>query len=183
VEAPEAAAQLAQLRHEYERKVKDAHAAAFREGEAAGRSRAMAEVQPVIERLVRTIEEIGQLRHRLRREAEADTIKLSLAIAHRVLRRELAMDPDAMRGLVTAAVEKLHSQEISRVKVHPAHAPQIAALLRGGPLHINAEVTADASLPPGGVVFETNHGNLDASIDSQLQEIERGLTDRLRGNA
>jgi flagellar biosynthesis/type III secretory pathway protein FliH len=28
-------------------------------------------------------------------------------------------------------------------------------------------------------VFETAHGNLDASIESQLQEIERGLADRL----
>jgi flagellar biosynthesis/type III secretory pathway protein FliH len=30
------------------------------------------------------------------------------------------------------------------------------------------------------VIFETRHGNLDASVDSQLQEIERGLADRLR---
>ena len=30
------------------------------------------------------------------------------------------------------------------------------------------------------MVFETNQGNLDASVDSQLQEIERGLADHLR---
>jgi flagellar biosynthesis/type III secretory pathway protein FliH len=29
-------------------------------------------------------------------------------------------------------------------------------------------------------VFESARGNLDASIESQLQEIERGLADRLR---
>jgi flagellar biosynthesis/type III secretory pathway protein FliH len=30
------------------------------------------------------------------------------------------------------------------------------------------------------VIFETDRGNLDASLESQLKEIERGLADRLR---
>jgi flagellar assembly protein FliH len=42
---------------------------------------------------------------------------------------------------------------------------------------------ADASREPGAVIFETQRGNLDASIESQLQEIERGLTDRLGRHA
>jgi flagellar biosynthesis/type III secretory pathway protein FliH len=41
-------------------------------------------------------------------------------------------------------------------------------------------VIADASRAIGSVIFETPRGNLDASVDSQLQEIERGLADRLR---
>jgi flagellar biosynthesis/type III secretory pathway protein FliH len=42
------------------------------------------------------------------------------------------------------------------------------------------EVIADSSHELGSVIFETTRGNLDASVNSQLQEIERGLTDRLR---
>jgi flagellar biosynthesis/type III secretory pathway protein FliH len=30
------------------------------------------------------------------------------------------------------------------------------------------------------VIFETDRGSLDASLESQLKEIERGLADRLR---
>ena len=41
-----------------------------------------------VERLARTIDELAGLRPRLRREAEADMVKLALAIARRVLRRE-----------------------------------------------------------------------------------------------
>ena len=40
----------------------------------------------------------------------------------------------------------------------------------------------DASRELGTVIFETQRGNLDASVESQLQEIERGLADRLRRN-
>jgi flagellar assembly protein FliH len=46
------------------------------------------------------------------------------------------------------------------------------------------EVLADSRLEPGAVIFETARGNLDASIETQLQEIQRGLSDRLhRANA
>jgi flagellar assembly protein FliH len=152
----------------------------LRDGEAAGRSRAAAELQPVIERLARSIEELSQMRARLRSEAEADLVRLSLAIARRVLRREMSIDPDALRGVIVAALEKLHSQEICRVRVHPSLAGMVGTCLREAVAGSGAEVIADPSRQPGDVVFETERGNLDASVDSQLLEIERGLADRLR---
>jgi flagellar assembly protein FliH len=173
-------AQLAQSERQWEQKVREARAAALKEGEAAGRSRAAAEVQPVLERLARSIEEVGQLRGRLRREAEADLVRLSLAIARRVLRRELAVDPDALHGLVLGALEKLQGQEICRVRVHPAHAAQVTQYLARPGTGSQIEVIADGSRDAGSVVFETQRGNLDASVETQLQEIERGLADRLR---
>src|SRR5580698_5386304 len=109
-------AQLAQVEAQYQQKVRDSHAAGMREGEIAGRNRAAADMQPVFERLTRSIQEISSLRPRLRQEAEGDVVKLALAIARRVIRRELAADPDALRGLTMAALEKLQGQEISRVK-------------------------------------------------------------------
>ena len=177
--APDSAVQSAQLEGQYRQKVADAHAAGLREGEIAGRNRAGAELQPVIERLTHSIQEIANLRTRLRREAEADVVKLALAISRRVIRREVAADPDALRGLVLAALEKLQGQEIARVKVHPAHAAVVKAGLQQAVNGGLVEVVADSSREPGTVIFETARGNLDASVDSQLQEIERGLADRL----
>ncbi|SPE27592.1 Flagellar biosynthesis/type III secretory pathway protein-like protein [Candidatus Sulfopaludibacter sp. SbA3] len=177
---PDAEELRAQLRQECDRKVREAQATSFREGEAAGKSRAAAEVQPVIERLVRSIDEMAHLRARFRREAEGDMVRLSLAIARRVLRRELAIDPDAMHGLVLGALEKLQSQEICRVRVHPSQAAPVTACLRKAVISSTIEVIPDPAREPGAVVFETDRGNLDASVDSQLQEIERGLIDRLQ---
>lgn len=162
-----------------EQRVREAHAAGVREGEAAGQRRA-AELQPILERLARSIEEISGLRDRLRHEAEQDLVRLALAIARRVLRRELAVDADAIHGLVLGALERLQSQEICRVRVHPAHEAAVNACLRGVALSAPIEVLADPSREPGSVVFETGRGSLDASVESQLQEIERGLADRLR---
>jgi flagellar assembly protein FliH len=166
-----------------EQSLRDARAAAFREGESAGQSRAEAELRPVLERLARSIDEIGSLRARLRREAEKDLVRLALAIARRILRRELAVDPDALHGLVLGALEKLQSQEIARVRVHPAQAPVVEACLREHTGGTQVEVIADSSREPGAVIFETSCGNLDASVESQLREIERGLAERLQPNS
>lgn len=178
--APDAAARIAELESQFRKKVQDAHAAGVREGEIAGRDRAAAELQPVLDRLGRSIQEIANLRARMRREAEADVVQLGLAIARRVVRRELAVDPDALRGLVVAALEKLQGQEISRVKVHPSHTAMLTSCLRQAVTGGQVEVLSDPSREPGTVIFETTRGNLDASVDSLLQEIERGLADRLR---
>jgi flagellar assembly protein FliH len=170
---------IAEVRQQCEQRIAEGRAAALREGEAAGRNRAAAEMKPVMERLARSIEDIAQFRPRLRREAEADMVRLSLAIAHRILRRELSVDPGAMHGLVLGALEKLQSQEIHRVRVHPSHVGQVGACLREAVPGTNVEVIGDPSREPGAAIFETTRGNLDASIDCQLQEIERGLADRL----
>jgi flagellar assembly protein FliH len=177
---PDLQLQAAQIQRESEQRIREAHAAGTREGEAAGRARAAAELQPVIDRLGRSIDELAGLRARLRSEAEGDLVKLALAIARRVLRRELAIDPEALHGLVLAALEKLQGQEICRVKVHPSHAALVTECLRQIVTGATVEIIPDPSREPGDIVFETARGNLDASVESQLQEIERGLADRLK---
>jgi flagellar assembly protein FliH len=136
-------------------------------------------MEPVMERLERTITELCGLRARLRKEAETDLVRLALAIARRILRRELAVDPDALHGLVLGALEKLQGQEICRVRVHPSHAGMVSGCLRQMAAVAPVEVLPDASRELGTVIFETERGNLDASVETQLREIERGLSDRL----
>ena len=181
--APDWNARLAELESAAERRVREAHAAGQREGEAAGRNRAAAETKAAMERLARSLDELGHWRARLRKEAEGDVVKLALAIARRILRRELAMDPDALRGLVLAALEKMQAREIHRARVHPSQAALVRSCLAGLAGGSNVEVLTDGAGEPGTIVFETERGNLDASVETQLQEIERGLADRLRGSS
>jgi flagellar assembly protein FliH len=182
---PTAAAEAARetreedLRREYELRVSQAHTAGYQEGQAAAQQTADAELRGIAERSARAIEEIASLRHRLRRQAEADLVQLAMAIARRILHRELAVDPEAMRGLILSALERIQAQEISRARVHPGHASILRACLE----RISAErveILADPALAPGGIVFETERGNLDASVGTQLEEIGCGLADRLR---
>ena len=116
------------------------------------------------------------------RRAEADTVRLSIEIARRVLHRELSVDGSALEALIKAALEKLQAQEVYRVRVHPDQEKLVRACLDQTGRGQAIEVVGDPVQPRGGAVFEISRGALDASVETQLAEIERGL-DRPTGGA
>jgi flagellar assembly protein FliH len=177
-EAERAARRRAELEHEIERVAREARQAGYREGESAGRACAAAELQPVLDRLARSIEEIASLRPRLLRESEAELVELSLGIARRILRREVSLDPNALRALVTGALDQIGAEDACRVRVHPELEAAVRQSLERKCARA-VQVSADASLEPGGILLETSRGKLDASLETQLAEIGRGLADRL----
>ena len=152
----------------------------FTEGKAVGRQQAGAELQSVLDQLGKSLASLASLRSRIRGEAEGDLLKLAVTIARRVLHRELTLDPESIEGLIRVALDKLQSRELCRVRVHPDQEQAIRKSLERFANSQKVELIADSSLHCGDVLFETTHGNLDASIESQLGEIERGLADRLR---
>ena len=105
--------------------IRKAYQAGFQEGQATLQREHDATVRPVMERLTETLASFAELRTRLRRESEAEVVELSVAIARRVLHRELTLDPEAVRGLVKAAFERIGSRELSRVRVHPGQSALI----------------------------------------------------------
>ncbi len=180
--AAEAAAwerKLRALEAEVQAQARAAYERGRAEAEAAARAEAHAALAPAREAFGRLVEELAALRGRLRREAEYDVVKLAVAIAARVLRRELTADPEALLGVVKAAVERLNAREVHRLRVSAGDRERIAAHVTELGLPPAVEVTGDRSLPPGSVVFETVRGHYDASVDTQLAEIERGFADRL----
>ena len=70
-------ARIAEVDALAERRVREARDTGYRDGEAAARN----QLQPVLEKLARSIQEVGELRAKLRHEAEGDLVKLALAIA------------------------------------------------------------------------------------------------------
>ena len=171
------------LQQQYEQRAREAHAAGMREGEAAGRNaRRRGTATGHRPAGANHRRDLADLRARLRAEAEADLVKLSLAIARRVLRRELAIDPEALHGLILGALEKLSGAgNLPRTRSSRPRGAGHESLRRSSASDKRAKcIRRIRSRELGTVIFETQRGNLDASVESQLQEIERGLADRLR---
>ncbi len=171
---------ISELETEIGRRAEAARAAGFRDGEAAGTARANASVEPVIQQLTRTIQDLAGYRSRFRKEAEQDLVKLSIAIARKILHRELTIDPAAILALVRVVLESIDAREVHRVRLHPADAAAVETFLGAIGAPQQMVVTADATLERGAAIFETARGNLDASIQTQLAEIERGFADQGR---
>jgi len=152
----------------------------FEEGQSAARREIGAQFDAAYERLARTIEELSGLRARFRHEAEEEVVALALAVARRILHRELTVAPDALLGLVKAALEKIEAREVHRVRVHPADVPLVQQHLEKMGLPRRVEVSGDPSLARGSAIFDSTRGALDSSVDTQLEEIERGFADLVR---
>jgi len=152
---------------------------AFAEGVAAGRQQAEEQIRPAMEGLAQTLAELSRLREVMRDRATEDLIHLAVSIAARVIHREVVIDPDALAGLVKAAFMKVQSREINRVRMHPALDGLVRKSLEQCGSPKNLVLAPDPGLKPGEVFFETAQGILDASVETQLGEIERGLIDKL----
>jgi flagellar assembly protein FliH len=160
--------------------VQSAYQRGFTEGKAAGRQEMSTQIEAMNNKLARTIEELTGLRQRFRHEAEEDVVALALATARRILHRELTMEPEALLGLVKAALEKIELREVHRVRVSREDAPMVQQCLEKMGLPHRVEVIADPSLERGAAILDSNRGTLDASIETQLAEIERGFADLMR---
>lgn len=147
----------------------------FAEGQLKGRQESAEEMQPALARVARAIADTAMLRARLRMDSEAGLVRLCAAIARRILKRELHMDPLAMEGIVHVSLARVGAAEIFKVRVHPNHVAAIRTQL--SKLGVPESVTVDgaASLEEGDLLIETSAGELDASIKTQIGEVERGL--------
>jgi flagellar assembly protein FliH len=170
---------LAEMHSAAEQQARQAYEAGVRAGEAAARKALEGETRTVLERLAATIADAAATRPDTLRRAEADTVRLAIEIARRVLHRELSLDPEALASLTRAALEKLQAQEICRVRVHPALDNLVRDCLARTGRGQAVEVLADPSQPQGGILFDITRGTLDASVNMQLDEIERGFIDQL----
>jgi flagellar assembly protein FliH len=150
----------------------------FASGVAAANQEAEQELLPAIQKVAGAVAELAELRENVREHATNDVVQLAIAIASRVVCREVAVDPDILAGLLRAAFSKLQSQEISRARVHAGFETSLRRCLDQNKAAGNLLLLPDRSLKPGQVFFECDI-KLDASVEADLSEIERGMSDRL----
>lgn len=169
--------ELKKAKAEAEQRVKDALANGKREGEASARQALGVNVDAEIEKLKQLTKEMLACGPALRKHAEGDLVRLAVAIARRILHREIQVDSDALLGLVKAALGQIDQREIHIIRTHPESVELIQRVLEQGRIQKRIEISGDARLGRGALVIETSRGQLDASVDTHLEEIERGFAD------
>jgi flagellar biosynthesis/type III secretory pathway protein FliH len=117
-------------------------------------------------------------RDRLLRDAEGEIVALALAVARKILGRELASAPSAVVHLAAAALAEARERRQVMLRVSPKDAAEIraaagglAAALSRAPL----EIREDPALGAGDAVVDTEAGRVDARIEAQLAAIARAI--------
>jgi flagellar assembly protein FliH len=129
------------------------------------------------------LESFTQERDQYMQKVEREVVKLALAVAARILRREAQMDPLLLTGAVRVALGQLSQSTQVRLRVPPAELAlwtEAIALIPN--LAVKPTVIAGEGMRLGDCMMETELGSVDLGIRSQLGEIERGFFDRAGGS-
>ena len=148
----------------------------YAEGEQAGLARATERLRAAVASWGRSALELAALKPGLRAEAEQELVELAFAISRRIVRRELGVDPATVLAIVRACLEDFDRAEMRRVSVNPQDLALVSEFFEKHPIR-GLELVADPKVERGGALFHTAQGQLDARIETQLQEIEHGLAD------
>jgi flagellar assembly protein FliH len=111
---------------------------------------------------------------------EEQVVKLALAVAARILRREAQMDPLLLTGAVRVALGHLAASTEVVLKVPPKELELWKETMVHLPGKIQKpQVVAGEGMRPGDCGLETAVGSVDLGLRAQLAEIDQGFFDRV----
>ena len=154
---------------------RDAFAKGFAQGEKAGAEAAAKRGEAALRRLTQTIQEVTDLRAEMIHQTEQQLVRLALAVARRLVHREISLDPDLLIAIARVAMERLGEMANVTVRLHPDDYAATAAAREREWTGSQLKVVADARLPRGGCRIESEFGVVDAGVDAQLQELAQAL--------
>jgi len=154
---------------------RDAFTKGYAQGERAGAEAAATRGDAMLRRMAQTIDELGALRTTLIHKSERQLVQLAIAIATRVIQREITLDRELLVAMARVALDRLGDTSSATIRLHPQdHAAALA--VRGVTLSTESvSVIADANISRGGCLVESDFGLIDLTPAAQVAEIATAL--------
>jgi flagellar assembly protein FliH len=153
----------------------EAYARGVSEGERLGAAAVAGQNEALLQRLTETLVELRQTRSEMIRQTERQLVELALAVARRVLHREVSLEPDLLVAMIRVALDRLGEAGQVTIRLHPAEFEAVSVARTGALAGDHVSVVADARVGRGGCRVESDYGSVDAGVDAQIQEIGRVL--------
>lgn len=172
-------ARMADMQNRHRRELEDTIQRTRLECEARAQALLQNEIEPWLKRMAQSIEDIATVKQRYLAESEDQLVRLAVAVARRILYREIQVDTEALFGLIHAATQRSELRELNRIMLNPKDHQALLPHLERLQLPPRVEILSDPALERGALLLESTSGILDASIQAQLDEVERGFIDLL----
>jgi flagellar assembly protein FliH len=148
----------------------------FDEGSKKGYQENLHLLQSQAAQLVTLLESLGQPFESLDEEVEHELVKLVIAIATQLIRREIKLDPGQIVATIREAVNvlPLASQKIS-LKLHPEDAELLRLALALDEASQSWNIIEDPLITRGGCTVETEISHVDATLEHRLAAVIANL--------
>ncbi len=115
------------------------------------------------------------IRRSILERGEARVLKLVIAVARKVIRQEVATDRDVILSVLREAVKNVLDRDRIKIRLNPVDHERISkltpTLIAGFEGIRSIALEADEAIGLGGAVIETAFGEIDATVEQQLEEI------------
>jgi flagellar assembly protein FliH len=175
------AAMVSVAREQAESIAQGAREQGFEVGYSEGIARAEAAVLERLATAEQLVDQVRAAREQALASCERDLVELAFQIAEKVVRQRVAADPDATVGVLEHALRKAFVRDGLTVLCNPADLERLAGAserlqTRVGSL-TGLSLIGDRRISQGGVVVRTDAGDIDATIESQLERLRDLLFD------
>lgn len=164
---------FAQAQLEAEQIREQARAEGYAEGRSAGHEQGAGEIALAAQALGEALDGIESLRVELVQAIEHDAIQLGLQLAEKILGATRQLPSEDVLDAVQGALRRVTDRRKIVVLVNPAELEAVGTTigrLAGPASGVElCDVQSDERVEPGGAIVRTPEGEVDASVDTQLE--------------
>lgn len=146
------------------------------DGINAGRLQVLKEIENELKLLRSLIVGIEKVREDIYRNIESVVVEMSISIAKKIVYEITENEREVVVTTAREAIKKASDREMLKLKINPVDYETLnknrTALLKSLDGIKSIVIEEDPSIQPGGCLVETNQGDIDGRIDSQMRVIE-----------
>ncbi len=160
---------------------REAYEKGFASGEKAGFALGREKAEVTFNGLTSVLNGLSTFKETLHKSCEKEIVGLCLAIARKVLQREVEARHDVVLDCVRNALKavvaageiliRVNSKDMEVLHAHRAELVKYGDGIKG------VKIEGDDNVERGGCVIETNYGEVDATISGIIGDIEEKLKD------
>ncbi len=172
----EVAQQALQLSKEVQEKAySEAYALGLEEGRAKAYEEEKNRVEVEMGNVKQLIEEIKLAKNTIFKDNEKQIVNLCFYMAKRLLMKEVEAHPDYIKTLIKKSLEMAQSDEEVTIRVSAEDKvwidQNIETIFKDLNLDPSTRIEKDSGVGRGGVIIETNHGVIDATVEQRLEKL------------
>ena len=171
---------VAAARAEAERIRREAFELGFAEGREQGLSHGASKMQTALSFLKRLAHDLKEVEQTALKQLEPELIKLAVAVAKKIIGKEISVDREIVKQCVARAIEKIVEREKLILYVHPSdlpvvleYKPHLVEMFDG--IKSIEVVASENGISPGGCTVETDLLKANGQVEAQLEEVLQGL--------
>lgn len=147
----------------------------YAQGERAGLDAATTRGQAMLRRLGETLQELTQLRAEMIQRTERQVVQLAMAIAERMIHREVSLDRGLLCAMARVALERLGEHASATIRLHPDDFAAVSAAQAADWPNEQVKVIPDSMVSRGGCLVQSDFGFMDVDVAAQFRELSRTL--------